>query len=347
MRIRIPWRAATRAAALALSLVLPFAALLPASAATPDPILGGGLYAQNLLLTYRWSSAGTPPAALKTAIGKGVADANGTRLSKAPTFGYASGSGNLVYYGADVPCGINALACTRRQPPGWFGVWYRENGHRYDWGTLRWCEMTGSPTGCFEAEGVTIHELGHVMILDHHVNLPDNSDASDSVMQTVQPAKAAAGWSARAYARCDVATLQQQYDVAGTTTPYSTCLDVPTTLALTVSSTWAPYGSTVTFGATLGSAGTGRLADNLIGSRVVVLQVLSGSTWVDVTTMPATTGGSYATTRSMWASASYRALFRKPASEGLRASTSSSVAVTVSPACPGGVCPLSAPAGSR
>ncbi len=347
MRIQIPGRRASRAAVLALSLLLPAAAIIPASAATPDPILGGGLYAQNLLLRYAWSSAGNPPSAMQTAINRGVVDANATRLSQSPSFGYLGSAGNLVYYGTNVPCGVNALACMRRQPPGWFGVWYRENGHRYDWGTLRWCEMTGAPTGCFEAENVALHEFGHVMILDHHVNLPGNSDALDSVMQVVQPAKAAAGWSAHAFARCDVATLQQQYDVASTTTPYSTCLDVPTKIALTVSSTWAPYGSSVTFSATLGSAGSGRLADNAIGSRLVVLQMLGGSGWFDVSTMSAGAGGSYTATRAMWTSASYRALFRKPAGEGLRTSSSGSVTVTVSAACPGGVCPLSASIGGR
>ena len=116
---------------LALTLLLSVAALLPAAAATPDPILGGGLYAQNLALRYRWSSAGIPPAAVQSAINRGVADANRSRMSKAPTFGYSSSAANLVYYGTSVPCGVNALACARRDPPGWFPVWYREIGRAH------------------------------------------------------------------------------------------------------------------------------------------------------------------------------------------------------------------------
>ena len=328
---------------LALTLLLPLAALVPALAATPDPILGGGLYGQNVALRYRWSSAGTPPSAVQTAINRGVADANRSRMSKAPTFGYSSSATNLVYYGTSVPCGVNALACARRDPPGWFAVWYRENGHRYDWGTLRWCEMTGAPSGCFEAENVALHEFGHVMILDHHVNLPDNSDALDAVMQTIQPAKPKAGWNTHAFARCDVATLQQQYDMPSVTTLYSTCLDVPTILTVTVSKTSVPAGSTVTFTANLRSAGTGRLSDNAIGSRTVVLQQLSGGSWKDVATMSARSGGTYSTSRSIWASASYRALFRKPAGEGLRSSSSGIVTVSVSASCTSAPCPLSAP----
>jgi hypothetical protein len=329
------------AVALAVVLLLVVAWLVPALAATPDPILGGGLYAPNAALKYRWSSAGTPPSAMQAAINRGVSDANGTRLSKAPTFAYASNAGNLVYYGTSVPCGVNALACMRRDPPDWFGVWYRENGHRYDWGSLRWCEMTGSPTGCFEAENVALHEFGHVMILDHHVNLPDGSDALDSVMQTYQPAKAKAGWNAHAYARCDVATLQQQYDVPSTTTAYSTCLDIPTTLSVTASRTSVGAGSMVTFTGVLETDGSGRLSDNRVSSRTVVIQQRLSSGWSDVATMTAGSSGTYTTSLNMWATRDYRALFRSPANEGLRASSSSSVTVTVTATCTSGLCPQS------
>ena len=346
MRSRSRTRLAAHAAALALALLLSVAALVPMSAATPDPILGGGLYAQNLVLQYRWSSAGVPPAAMKTAINDGVDDANRTRMSKAPTFAYASAAGNLVSYGTSVPCGVNALACMRRDPPDWFGVWYRENGHRYDWGTLRWCEMTGSPSGCFEAENVALHEFGHVMILDHHVNLPDDSDFLDAVMQTYQPAKPKAGWNVHAYERCDVATLQQQYDVPTTATPYSTCLDVPTTLGLSASKASVVAGSMVTFNATLRSAGAGRLSDNLVAGRTVVLQRRTSSGWADVVPMtPGSSAGSYTTSVTMWATDDYRALFRKPSAEGLRSSSSTAVTVTVAAACTSGICPQSAVGG--
>ncbi len=332
---------AVRAVMLALVLLLPTVGIAPTLAATPDPILGGGLYAQNLLLTYRWSSAGTPPSAMKTAIRAGIDDANTTRRSKAPTFGYASGAGNLVYYGTSVPCGVNGLACMRRDPPDWFGVWYRENGHRYDWGTLRWCEMTGSPSGCFEAENVALHEFGHVMILDHHVNLPDDSDALDSVMQTYQPARPKAGWNAHAYARCDVATLQQQYDVPSTTTLYSTCLSVPTEISLSASATSVPAGSTVTFSAVLRTDGTGRLSNNRVSSRTVVLQQHLSSGWSDVATMIAGSSGSYATSLSASTARAYRVLFRKPSSEGLRGSSSTAVTITVTASCASRACPQS------
>jgi hypothetical protein len=324
-----------------MALLLGAALTGPSLAATPDPILGGGLYAQNLALTYRWSAAGTPPAAMKTAITAGVTDANATRQSQAPTFTLGSTGSNLVYYGLSVPCGVNGLACMRRDPPDWFGVWYRENGHRFDWGTLRWCEMTGSPNGCFEARNVALHEFGHVMILDHHVNAPDGSDAADAIMQTIQRAKPAAGWNAHAYARCDVATLQQQYDVIDTTTRYSTCLDVPTTLQLFVSNTAVAVGSTVTFIAVLQSSGTGRLADNRVTGRTVVLQQRTAAGWADLETITASTNGTYGLSRTAWSTADYRAVFRSPVDEGLRTSVSGAVTVTAYATCMGKPCPLS------
>ena len=196
----------------------------------PDPILGGGLYAQNLDLGFRW--AGGPPADMKDAVKAAAADANASRRSKAPTFGYDADAGNVVTYGTDVPCGVNGLACMRRDPPGWFGVWFRENGHRFDWGTLRWCELSGGPDGCYQVRNVMLDELGHVLVLDHHDNFGDDRDYDDAVVQTYSRTKPRAGWNAHDFGRCDVATLQQQYDVPSATALYSTCLDVPTELSI-------------------------------------------------------------------------------------------------------------------
>ena len=125
---------------------------------------------------------------------------------------------------------MNGLACFRRDAPDWFAVYLRENGHRFDWGTLRWCEATDRPNGCYDAENITLDELGHVLGLDHHVNLPDDSDYGDAVVQTYSRTKPRAFYNAHVFGRCDVATLQQVYDVPTSSTLYSTCLDVPTRL---------------------------------------------------------------------------------------------------------------------
>jgi hypothetical protein len=227
----------------------------------------------------------------------------------------------------------------RRDATAGFGVWFREDGHVFDWGTLRWCEMNGSPNGCFNAQTVMLDELGHVDGLDHHVNLPDQSDYDDAVVQAVSHARPQVGWGATSFGRCDVATLQQMYDVPTWSTAYSTCLDLPTTLTLTASPLSVRTPGSVTFTASLATDGTGRLHGNPMSSRTVVLQQRSGTSWIDVATMSGgSTAGSYVRSIAPTRTGDYRALFRKPANEGVR--TVASVGVAISVTCGVAPCPL-------
>jgi len=330
-------------AALFVALVVTVASVLPALAATPDPFMGSP-FNQNQLLAYRWGSGAVPPTAIKTAINAAAANSNGSRKSMAPTFGYNAGGSNSISYGVDVPCGVNGLACFRRDAPNWFAIYLRENGHRFDWGTLRWCEATDRPNGCYDAENITLDELGHVLGLDHHVNLPDDSDYGDAVVQTYSRAKPREFYNAHVFGRCDIATLQQVYDVPSPSTLYSTCLDVPTQLSMTATRTSVVAGSVVTFTATLGSAGTGKLSNNAVSGRTVVLQQRTGSVWADLLKMNAgSTAGTYTVGLVMRSTSDLRALFRNPSSEGLRGSSSAAITVTVSAACTTGLCPQSVP----
>ncbi len=330
--------------AICAALLLAALAAGPVSAApTPDPFMGHP-FNQNQVLTWRWGVGGAPPTSIRNAIKAAVDDANSTRQSRAPTFAKASGASNTISYGVEAPCGTNGLACFRRDAPDWFSVHLRENGHRYDWGTLRWCEATGRPKGCYDAENITLDELGHVFGLDHHVNKPDDSDYGDAVVQTYSRVKPQPYYNAHALARCDVATLQQVYDVANTTMRYSTCLDVPTELELAASSGSAYYGSTVTFTATLMSDGTGKLSNNRISGRTVVLQRRSSSGWTDIATMaPGSTNGTYLAGIEMLSSADWRARFRAPSNEGLRASSSGAIGIAVSLNCVSARCQLTQP----
>ena len=310
-----------------------------ALAATPDPVLSPA-WPLDSSLTYKWATGAVPPTIMKTAVNAAAGDASASKRSRAPSFTYASTASNAVSYGTDNPCGVNGLACFGRDPAGgYWHLWFRENGHRYDWGTLAWCEMSGSPSGCYEAETITLDELGHVSGLDHHDNLSNDSDYADAVVQTYSHARPQVGWSAGAFGRCDVATLQQTYDVAAWTTAYSTCLDVPTTLALSASRTTVSSGGSVTFTATLHSAGTGRLAGNPMSGRVVVIQQRSGTSWTDLMAMAAgSTAGTYTATYAPKGTQDFRATFRKPSSEGVRAA--SSTAVTITFICTSAPCPL-------
>jgi hypothetical protein len=311
-----------------------------ALAVSPDPTLPPA-WPLDTALTFRWTTNAVPPAAMQTAVKAAAADATASRQSRAPSYSYSSSAANGVSYGTTNPCGVNGLECFQRDPVNsYWHLWFRENGHRYDWGTLTWCEMAGSPNGCYRAETSTLDELGHVAGLDHHVNLPDDSDYADAVVQTYSHVRPQVGWNASAFGPCDVATLQQLYNVVSSTTLYSTCLDMPTTLAISASTTQVPVGGSVTFTATLRSAGTGRLASNAMAGRVVVLQARSGTTWTDLLTMSAgSTAGTYKATYSPRYAQDYRAVFRKPAREGVRASTSGTITVSIT--CSPSKCPIS------
>ena len=346
MNARTPLRRslAVLAAALA-SLTLTVASGGVTRAATPDPTISPA-WPAGRTLTYAWTAGAVPPSVMKNAVNAAAADATSTRASRAPAFSYSASASNGVSYGTSNPCGVNGLACFQRNPSSsYWHLWFRENGHRYDWGTLSWCEMSGSPNGCYQAETITLDELGHVDGLDHHQNLANDSDYTDAVVQTYSHAKAQAGWNAKVFGRCDVATLQQVYDVASTATRYSTCLDVPTTLSIGAAPTTATTGTTVAFTATLRSAGSGQLAGNLMAGRTVVLQVRSGTTWADVATMAAgASAGTYTGSYTPRATLDFRAVFRKPAAEGVRASTSGTI--TIAFACTRAPCPVAVMAAS-
>ena len=211
------------------------AASMNATAHGPDPIFSGR-WNQNQALQYAWRSGAVPGAIYQAAINAAGSDASASRGSQAATFSYASGASNPIGYGTGATCSPAGLACFTRNPTTSFTMWMREQGHRFDWGSLRWCQAYSSwPDGCFDVENIMLDEFGHVEILAHHVTYSDESDYLDALVQTVSHAKPRAGWSAHRLGRCDVASLQVQYDMQGWGAKYSTCLSLATTLGLTAS----------------------------------------------------------------------------------------------------------------
>lgn len=333
-----------------VALVLPglLLAALPATAHSPDPALGGPLFTQDQNLRFRWRAGEAPPAAMQTAIKAGAADANRSRLSRAAVFTADPAGASWINYGLNVGCGVNGLACfSRVNAPNSFTMSFREQGHVFDWGVLRWCQLTANqPDGCYDVENIALDEFGHVEILNHHVNFDDDRDFLDAVVQTFARTKPRPGWNAHALGRCDVATLQRKYDVPAWVTKYSTCLDLATSATIAPSSTFLSYGASVTFTVKLtvvDLAEYERLGGNPVSGRSVVLQRRPiGGAWTTVATMPAgTASGTYVYKAvSLTASADWRAVFAKPAAEGLRGATSPIVRVSVS-TCRTAPCPMS------
>ncbi|MGZ9276536.1 MAG: hypothetical protein ACXW4L_05370 [Candidatus Limnocylindrales bacterium] len=331
------------AGAAGLVVLMAFGAVGPAVAHGPDPILGG-LFVQDQALTFRWRSGSEPPAILKTAIRDAAADSGATRGSRAPTFAYASGGTSQIGYGTGT-CGVNGIGCFTRTAPESFTMWLREHGRVYDWGVLRWCQMLSSPAnGCYDAETIALDEFGHVEGLGHHVNRADDSDYTDAVVQTLSRTRPKAGYDMHRYGVCDVATLQMRYDLPAASSPYSTCLDLTTSLSVAVDDASVSYGASATFSSVLKVALDPdylRLSGNGVSARAVRLQrrSIGSTTWATFATLVSgSPAGTYRVTLRLYDTADYRAVFSTPSSEGLRGDTSPTVRVTVTPCT--AKCPL-------
>ncbi len=304
----------------------------------PDPEFSGALWAQDQRLTFRWRAGAEPPAVIKTAIVNGAADSNATRASRAATFAYEISGASPVGYGVGATCSVGGLACfTRTAPDSGFTMWLREQGHAFDWGALRWCQLySTAPNGCYDAETVALDEFGHVEILNHHANFADKSDYLDAVVQTVSRTKPNAGWNMHTYARCDTATLQKRYDMQNSSAKYSTCLALSTALTLSAYPTSIAEGDSTRLSALLKVASVdayGRLRGNPVSKRIVTLQrrPAGGTTWTSVATMTAgSTAGAYSTVVYPMSRTEFRAVFSTPTGEGLVGTVSPIVTVVVS-----------------
>jgi hypothetical protein len=334
-------RVRTRSARLTACVVAAVVVLLVAAtgvvAHAPDPIFSGR-WNQNQALQYSWRSGAVPPDAYKGSINAAAADASATRGSQAATFSYSSSGSNPIGYGTAATCSSAGIACFTRNAPTSFTMWMREQGHRFDWGSLRWCQAYSTwPDGCFDVENIMLDEFGHVEILNHHENYYGDPDYLDAIVQTKSRAKPQAGWNAHGLARCDVASLQLQYDMQSWGAKYSTCLDLATTLALGASAGYVGYGGTVTLTANLkvaDNAAYSRLALNPVSLRYVTLErrPAGTSSWTTVGQMSyGSTSGTYVKSVQLTTRTEFRAVFRKPGDEGLRASTSPTVTVAIGP----------------
>ncbi|MBA2717782.1 MAG: hypothetical protein H0U52_00875 [Chloroflexi bacterium] len=312
----------------------------------PDPVLAGeALYPLSKELTFRWLTGAIPPAAMRTAIVAAAADAGESRLSRAPIFTYDASGVSFVQYGGNVVCGVNGIACMRRDEPGSFRMYFREQGHVFDWGTMKWCQMYATaPNGCYDAENVALDEFGHVQILGHHVNDPDDGDYTDAVVQTYSRTKPSEGWNAHVLGRCDVATLQREYGLLAATTKVSTCLNLSSSLTIKSSVTAGRFDQPVTLTATLEISDFDayeRLGGQNLSGRVVRLErkTPTGS-WSSLGSMSAgSSAGTYVYATTIRYTADYRAVFATPYAEGLRADTSAVVRVTLGTCT--GICPSS------
>ncbi len=212
-------------------------------------------------------------------------------------------------------------------PTSW-GVWIRPYGTDYSWGTLRWCQKTSSSSGCFDIRRVMLHELGHIAGLNHPSSAGFTLSANVSVMQGITPSRPQSGSSRHAFGRCDVATLQELYDTPDNKTAISSCNDVATTLSLSASRSTIAAGASVRLTATLKVADHSSyrlLAANPLNGRSLKLMYRragSDDSWRTVWMRSLYQQGRYEAT--LWPDSTWelKAVFSKPADEGLRYSRS-------------------------
>lgn len=307
-----------------------------ALAVSPTPA-SGSTWAPNQRIEYRWRAGDEPPAWMRTAINSAARDSNESRASRAAIFAYDGDGPAWIAYTGDLPTSW-AVGYAVRYVPDYFTIRLRAQGYPLDWGTMRWCEFYDAPpTGCFNAEMITLHELGHAQTLGH-VNDADYPDWTDSIMHEAPKSKAKVGWDANEYGRCDVARLQVRYQPLTPSTRYSTCLDLRTELSLTTSSSTATYYSYVTLTARLrvsSDADYPSLASDPVAGRRVILQrrVPGTTTWSTIVEMDADDLGRYERSVAVTATYEWRAFFATPSNEGLSGSASPAAIVRLTYDC--------------
>jgi hypothetical protein len=306
------------------------AALTAARAVKPTPPFAAGGWAQDRKLTYRWKPGAVPPSWARQALQNGAADATTSAAARGPRFVHDSGAANEVSYSGTMAgfCGSAAIACAGRAMPSYWGVWIRPYGTDFAWGTLRWCQKTSSSSRCFDIRRVMLHELGHIAGLNHPSSAGFTLAPGDSVMQAITPSRPQPGASRHAFGRCDVATLQELYDTPDNKTAISSCNDVATTLSLSASPWTIEKGRSVKLVATLkvaDKAAYGRLGGNPLNGRSVKLKYRragSDDPWKTAWMRSAYRQGRYDVTLAPAATWEYKAVFNRPADEGLRYSRS-------------------------
>jgi hypothetical protein len=278
---------------------------------------------------------------MRPAINAGAQDSNDSRDSRAAIFSQSDSGSSWISYTGDIPT-TYAIGYTIGNLPNSFSMRIRPQGYALDWGTLRWCQFYDTaPTGCYDAELIALHELGHAQTLDH----PDDdvvTDWTDTVMHWAPKTKAKAGWNQHEFGRCDVARLQIRYQPLTSSTHISNCLDLATDMALSASSSSAAYAGSVTFTARLkivdDAIWPNLASDPLSGRQVTLQRRLPGTTsWANVGSMSTLdANGRYSKTLTVFDTYDYRAVFNAAASEGLEDDASPVVRVTV--ATGGGYC---------
>jgi hypothetical protein len=335
-----------------LSMLLIAALAAPATLATSVTPFKNAKWRQDQQVSFMWKADAKPPVWMRPAVLDAADNAGSTTRARAATFGLTDSAASWIGY-TDSVCTDSAIGCAVSSAPSSFSLRLRPHGWSFDWGTLRWCQFydTPWPDGCFDAEMITLHELGHIQGLGHIDDAADPGTAADwldSVMHGVSRAKPKNGWNAHAFGPCDVASLQAAYQPATSSTLLSTCHSLATTATVSAASS-VPYRATAKFTGSLAistSVGYAALRGFPLSDRSLALQrrLPGASSWTTIGQMtPTTTDGQYTLSQFLTTTYDWRVTFGTPSNEGLDGDVSPIIRVTVGECTAG--CPASATQG--
>jgi hypothetical protein len=307
----------------------------PAVAARPVPAFAAGGWPRETILRYSWQPGAVPPAWAQGAIEAAANDASDTSGARSPDFLYQGSADDSIRYTPLFPdfCRFG-IACATRDMPDFWASWIRPHGTDFSWGTLRWCQRD-DVSGCFDLRRAMIHELGHILGLNHPSSAGFELEPQETVMHAISPARPRPGSSRHAFGRCDVATLQELYDVPANDAPISTCNDVATTLRLGSSATAVNWEEPVRLRAVLRVADRatfGQLAGNVLNDRAVKMRYRragSSAAWTVLWMQPQPSGGVYQLTIAPTFDLEFQASYPVTRSEGLRYSESDLMTVRI------------------
>jgi hypothetical protein len=256
--------------------------LLAGPVAAHDPIGASANYPPGAALIYRYGATAYPAwfqAAVQAGLGPDWSNA-AYNNSRSPSFAYSTaGNGLVVYSGASSsPCNTGNLQWLQCAVGSGSQTWriYVRDFSRAAYSNWTWCNISFSGT-CWDIERALIHEAGHVALGAGH----DDQGESNTVMGSVSPRYALAGWNTHHLQRCDVAAAQLRYGIGSASGPIADCFDhiaghgstgLVASLRSNVSTLSVCRAATATLSGTFGVAANSSyllLSNQLLGGRTI------------------------------------------------------------------------------